>query len=182
MKVYVLTIEEVYDYELDKQQPKLFYTRDDARAALKRCRDKMLESIHGLTWIIETDEADNFEAFELGRAAANRSSACINECEVMGENPPFFKRFEELKREEIDGLRNALAKAGGSFCFENTFIKVLACLGDFSEDYEFCIVRSVELDVDRIYIEVEANCQTYTIDADDVMCAYIHYITEEIEA
>lgn len=184
MKVYVLTIEEVCDYDQVKQKPQLFYTSDDARAALKRCRDTLLKSIQGLTWIIETDEDDNFRAYELGREAANRFSACISECEVVGKKPPFFERYAELKREEIDGLRVALVKAGGSYRFNgDTFIKVLASLGGFTEDYEFCIVRSAELGDDgRITIEVEANYQTYSIDAGDILENQIHYITEEIEA
>lgn len=184
MKVYVLTIEEVCDYDQVKQKPQLFYAGDDACAELKKCRDTLLKSIQGLTWIIETDEDDNFCAFELGREAANRFSAHISECEVIGKKPPFFERYAALKQEEIDSLLVALVKAGGSYRFDNnnSFLKVLACLGGFSEDYEFCIVRSAEIDVDHIYIEVEANYQTYTIDADDVMGGYIHYIAEEIKA
>ena len=185
MKVYLLTVEQVCDYDQVKQKPQLFYTSDDARAELKKCRDTLLKSIQGLTWIIETDEDDNFFAFELGRESANRFSACISECEVVGKKPPFFERYAELKKEEIDWLRVALEKVGGSYRFgnNNIFLEVLACLGSFSEDYEFCIIRSAELGDDgRITIEVEANYQTYTIDADDVMGGYIHYIAEEIEA
>ena len=183
MKVYVLTIEEVCDYDQVEQKPQLFYTSDDALAELKKCRDTLLESTQGLTWIIEADEDDNFRAYELGREAANRFSAHISECEVIGKKPPFFERYAALKREEIDGLRAALVKAGGSYRFENTFIKVLASLGGFTEDYEFCIVRSAEIDDDgRITIEVEAYYQTFSIDAGDVMGGYIHYITEEIES
>ena len=182
MKVYLLTVEQVCDYD-QELTTKTFYTRDDACAMLKGWRDKLIEEVHGLTWIIETDEEDNFEAYELGRAAANRVSAHISECEVIGKKQPFFERYAALKQEEIDSLLVALVKAGGSYRFDNnnSFLKVLACLGGFSEDYEFCIVRSAEIDVDHIYIEVEANYQTYTIDADDVMGGYIHYIAEEIE-
>lgn len=185
MKVYVLTIEEVCDYEQVKQKPQLFYTDDDARAELKKCRDTLLKSIQGLTWIIETDEDDNFRAYELGREAANRFSAHISECEVICKKPPFFERYAALKREEIDCLRVALEKVGGSYRFgnNNIFLEVLTYLDGFSDDYEFCVVRSAEIDNGgNVFIEVEANYQTYRIDAFDVMGGYIHYITEEIEA
>lgn len=184
MKVYVLTVKQVCDYD-QTVTTKTFYTSDDAQAALKCWRDKLMEEIRGLTWIINTDKSDKFEASELCRSAANNVSACIIECDVIGKKPPFFERYAALKQEEIDGLIVALVKAGGSYCFDNnnSFLKVLACLGGFSEDYEFCIVRSAEIDDGgHVFIEVEANYQTYNIDAGDVMGGYIHYITEEIEA
>lgn len=103
--------------------------------------------------------------------------------EIRSNKPSFNERYQALAQEEIEDLRVALAKAGGSYRFENAFIKVIAALGGFTEDYEFCIVRSAELNDDgRITIEVEANYQTYDIDAGDILENQIHYITEEIEA
>jgi len=184
MKVYVLTIDQVWDYSEIDLSTKVFYTSEDARAALKRWRDDEIETVEENEWNIETDNEDQFLACEDGAFAGNHSQAIISECDVMGEKPPFFKRYAALKQEEIDGLRVALEKIGGSYRFDgDTFIKVLAELGGFTEDYEFCIVRSAELGDDgRITIEVEANYQTFSIDAGDVMGGYIHYITEEIEA
>ena len=183
MKVYVLTIEQVWDYSEINLSTEVYYTSEDARAALKRWRDDEIETVEDNEWNIETDNEDQFLAFEDGAFAGNHSQAIISECEVIGKKPPFFERYAELKREEIDCLRATLVKAGGSYSFENTFIKVLAALGCFYEDYEFCIVRSAELGDDgRITIEVEANGQTYNIDAGDILENQIHYITEEIEA
>ena len=184
MKVYVLTIEQVWDYSEIDLSTEVYYTSEDARAALKRWRDDEIETVKENEWDIETDNEDQFLAYEEGCFSKNHSQAIISEREVIGKKPPFFERYAALKQEEIDSLLGALVKAGGSYRFDNnnSFLKVLACLGGFSEDYEFCIVRSAEIDVDHIYIEVEANYQTYTIDADDVMGGYIHYIAEEIKA
>ena len=183
MKVYVLTIEQVWDYSEINLSTEVYYTSEDARAALKRWRDDEIETVEENEWDIETDNEDQFLAYEEGCFSKNHSQAIISECEVIGKKPPFFERYAELKREEIECLRVALAKAGGSYRFENAFIKVIAALGGFTEDYEFCIVRSAELNDDgRITIEVEANYQTYDIDAGDILENQIHYITEEIEA
>lgn len=179
MKVYVLTIEEVCDYDQVKQKPQLFYTSDDARAELKKCRDTLLESIQGLTWLIETDDDDSFLAFELGREAANRFSACISECEVIGNKPSFNERYQALAQEEIEDLRDALEEAGGSYRFEDTFVKVIADLG--GDDYEFAIVRCAKLDDGYITLEVESeDDEFHIINPSAVLENNIHYITEEI--
>lgn len=184
MKVYVLTIEQVWDYEQINLQTKVYYTEKDAKAAFKRWRDDEIKTVKENEWVIETDNDTNFEAFEDGFYARNHSYASVSSRLVRGKcKQPFFERYAALKKEEIDDLYVALVKAGGSYRFENTFIKVIAALGGFSEDYEYCIVRSAELgDNGRITIEVEANYQTYSIDAGDVLENQIHYITEEIEA
>ncbi len=183
MKVYVLTIEQVCDYSEIDLSTEVYYTHEDARAALKMWRDDEIETVEEDEWDIETDNEDQFLAYEEGSYSKNHSQAIISECEVIGKKPPFFERYAALKQEEIDGLRVALEKVGGSYRFENTFIKVIAALGGFSEDYEPCIVRSAELGDDgHITIEVEANYQTYDINAGDILENQIHYITEEIEA
>ena len=180
MKVYALTIEEVWDYEQIDNPTKVFYTRDDARAELKKWHDTVMKAISGRTWIIETDEADNFEAYELGCQPSNHCHADINECEVMGKKPSFYDRYQALAQEEIDDMRDALEKAGGSYRFEDTFIKVIADLGII--DVKACIVRGAELNDDlRITLEVEYDYEFYEIDASDVLENQIHYITEEIK-
>ena len=185
MKVYVLTIEQVWDYEQINLQTKVYYTEKDAKAAFKRWRDDEIKTVKENEWVIETDNDTNFEAFEDGFYARNHSYASVSSRLVRGKRKQlFFERYAALKKEEIDDLYVALVKAGGSYRFDgNAFIKVLAGLGGFSEDYQFCVVRCAELnDEDRITLEVESDYETYNIDASDVLGGFIHYITEEIEA
>lgn len=183
MKVYVLTIEQVWDYEQINLQTKVYYTEKDAKAALKRWRDDEIKTVKEESeWEIEADDDTHFEAFEVGFYARNHSQASVSARVVRGKcKQSFHDRYAELKQEEIDGLRNALAKVGGSYRFENTFIKVIADLGLI--DFQACVVRGAELNDDlRITLEVECDYEFYEIDANDVLENQIHYITEEIEA
>lgn len=99
--------------------------------------------------------------------------------EIRSNKPSFNERYQALAQEEIDDLRDALEKAGGSYRFEDTVIKVIADLG--GDDYEFAIVRCAKLDDDYITLEVESeDDEFHIIYPSAVLENYIHYITEEI--
>lgn len=99
--------------------------------------------------------------------------------EIRSKKQSFNERYQALAHEEIEDLRDALEKAGGSYRFEDTFVKVIADLG--GDDYEFAIVRCAKLDDGYITLEVESeDDEFHIINPSAVLENYIHYITEEI--
>lgn len=83
MKVYVLTIRQVLDYDILQDSCEVFAKLEDAKKEFNKFLDKERANIEKDDWLIETDTELDFEAYLDGEYTANHTKVSIEEKEVL---------------------------------------------------------------------------------------------------
>ena len=81
-KVYVLTINQVYNFEELDTQPFVCATREMAEQALKEFRDDEMETLKDKDWDVEEDSESRF-CIMRDSWNENHTEAIIWECDVL---------------------------------------------------------------------------------------------------
>lgn len=85
MKVYVITVDQVWDgmFSDHNGYPKVFSTREKAQELFDRLRDEERKYAKEREQVIESDDKDSFLSYEDGYYAHNHSELNLYELEVV---------------------------------------------------------------------------------------------------
>ena len=86
MKIWVITYDEVCDFENFPQRPIAFKDESEARKMMERIKEDILsdyaDNLQDDDWVFD-ESADCLEVYEDGRYSENHFSAVLNEIEVQ---------------------------------------------------------------------------------------------------
>lgn len=77
--VYVLNIDQVFDFQTLKNDIEVFESLEDAKEEFNKFVETERKNAEKDDWVIETDTELDFEAYEDGEYASNHSVASIEE-------------------------------------------------------------------------------------------------------
>lgn len=76
-KIYCITIDDVYDYNVTPHKPLLLFTRKDVNAAVKRMKDKAKRETPG--WKLCNTGSGGFEMYLDGEYSCNHYAVAVHE-------------------------------------------------------------------------------------------------------
>lgn len=172
MKVYIVKINVVVDYEVCEDQLYLYANKEDAWKYYEHRRDALAKEAKDNGWEVEGDNSCSYEfsAYEFGYASVNHAYVTFCESELDIPSAHSWELQTDVETKAIDEIREMLGKTG-----ENTWSFGADATGKYNGDIPYVMAHHVMQGDDFCEIGIEDIC----IDDDDNLIIGYHVVNVE---